>query len=1334
MNERLMNLILQFQDKTGPQIEKVKTRFQELKAQAAKALGALNTLLLQQSRLWVNLHEAAALTVAAILGIRIALPYIEKLTKLVWGAIKAFLAWVVVAHVLYRTFEKDIGKILFTLGKFFNVAKNEFAPGSPMFKFFALLERQTAHLKANNPFTVLGNSLQALSHKIRGSKLAGDSSNPQRKGLAKFLFGTQDEDQSFGLGTDVKKGKNGLLSGGMGMLGDLVSNPKAIGGFLALTAAAGMLFKGIEALVALSVTWFELTAKGLTEVIKLAAQLGTALAAAFIDATKHAVELHSEYEKLQTQLEATIKTTSLVGSAFTIKGPDGKPLQTRNVAEAAKDQIAQIKKISSELSTVADQEIVAGLVESQVLGTMDKFTDALRGKVESGEEKKKVAEIAADMAANYGISFEDAMTTINQAALGRFLMLQRKTGITRGAARGASGSGNEIEGMFTLLERQSKGAASKMENTFDGAINAIKKMWKSEFVDFTTPAFENIRDLAISLKDTLKDIFKSEEWKAAKETLTQIFKSFTDFKSTGILENFKSIVTNILKVIGSPEVKEFAAGLAVRFQLLVKTVSELAAKFVELSSSYLPDIAGFFSQILQIGLTFFLMVKGELPKIVETLFEWGSNFLKLWATLGVVATGVLQGIGALVYKLLVIPVQKFFDFIIQSYQALKPAIDALAETNDTVAIISGSLEGWAHVWPEISKGVDTVAEGATQASNAMGDFLASLAEGKTLEESFSNAMSTMDLGGKWQDYAQQAKAALEQITKAGKGTEEAAKGANEAIGKLVPYEPETLKAVLDFYNELGQNQRSMNVLSKEGNDLLSDQLDQLKQTYDDLYNPQNLQRINDLTKQLVDNYKSLTTWAQEFMTAIDQANQISQSMVDSVIEVIDRGGGVMTDLTKQIFEQKQAVIQYEKFAGEAKIKMGQMSGDLNQMTQGQQEYNKAIIEEVDLREKIRQKMYESRKAGSDAILDYIEAEKGLAAAMTEGMGPMADYEAQRKLQQDQLEALKYKLQLQMDELKMLQEEQKLRGGMEDAVIGLNTEIVKTKTQTKEIENTLKNIAKPSLMEQILNAPQRVLALLPTSAQIYNRARTSVDEQKRGLLNERNRGVKILANIDQRMVGGSLMDATIMGANGAMDKVNGPVGTKFNPTHLPDMNEPGADIKDLIGKVNNDKSKLPGQAAMLGMPSNPQMMAQFNNFLGEYIKIAPVLWKVLNGAYDPNVSNLAKPDKPMTNDEYAKALDKRQQAAAAAAPNTAFMNNNNFRQNTPGARPTAPVAPDIAPPHNFNQAPAVQNFNANVDISGGESIEKQLERAWTSLKPKIVQVYRQEQRNQSKGLP
>jgi hypothetical protein len=85
------------------------------------------------------------------------------------------------------------------------------------------------------------------------------------------------------------------------------------------------------------------------------------------------------------------------------------------------------------------------------------------------------------------------------------------------------------------------------------------------------------------------------------------------------------------------------------------------------------------------------------------------------------------------------------------------------------------------------------------------------------------------------------------------------------------------------------------------------------------------------------------------------------------------------------------------------------------------------------------------------------------------------------------------------------------------------------------------------MEQIIGAPQRVLAMLPTANQLFKKAKGQIADRMRGMGGIGNQGVGFNTYTLPALFGGNAMAALASGNFGADARY---IGTQFMPSHVP----------------------------------------------------------------------------------------------------------------------------------------------------------------------------------------
>jgi hypothetical protein len=211
------------------------------------------------------------------------------------------------------------------------------------------------------------------------------------------------------------------------------------------------------------------------------------------------------------------------------------------------------------------------------------------------------------------------------------------------------------------------------------------------------------------------------------------------------------------------------------------------------------------------------------------------------------------------------------------------------------------------------------------------------------------------------------------------------------------------------------------------------------------------------------------------------------------------------------------------------------------------------------------------------------ARKEMLDAVSMGNGTMANYEAERQGILDQIELTKIKLDQMKEQNRLLKETQALFGGQTDKIISNQAEQMKLNAQIISFEKTLRGIAAPNLIEQIIGAPQAILARLPSAAQLFYRAKNNIKEQMEGM--SPKKGLGFNTYFMPQMFGGN----QFMGMNGD----NRFLGTKFNPSHVNPNLVSKINYKELYERGSLDGNNLVGEAAKINERANGAIQSQIN---------------------------------------------------------------------------------------------------------------------------------------------
>lgn len=210
-------------------------------------------------------------------------------------------------------------------------------------------------------------------------------------------------------------------------------------------------------------------------------------------------------------------------------------------------------------------------------------------------------------------------------------------------------------------------------------------------------------------------------------------------------------------------------------------------------------------------------------------------------------------------------------------------------------------------------------------------------------------------------------------------------------------------------------------------------------------------------------------------------------------------------------------------------------------------------------------------------------------------GPAAEYEAQRKSLYEQIELQKIELENLAQKKQMLMDMEKLQGGQADKILDVEAAQVRANAQLIKFQKTLQNIASPSLMEQVLGAPQRVLAMLPTSQQLFQRAKNTVASQLKGMQGLENQAGKSgFTTYILPAIGASNLFG---GMGGGMNRF---LGSRFMPTHVPMGNMPGLDVRGTFNRGVASHNGLGDAALQVGQRADAAVQSQIN--VNPYVNI------------------------------------------------------------------------------------------------------------------------------------
>ncbi len=129
------------------------------------------------------------------------------------------------------------------------------------------------------------------------------------------------------------------------------------------------------------------------------------------------------------------------------------------------------------------------------------------------------------------------------------------------------------------------------------------------------------------------------------------------------------------------------------------------------------------------------------------------------------------------------------------------------------------------------------------------------------------------------------------------------------------------------------------------------------------------------------------------------------------------------------------------------------------------------------------------------------------------------------------------------------------------------------------------IASPSLMEQIVGAPQRVIAMLPTAQQLFYRAKNQVAQQM-GVMSKGG-GVGFSTRISPELSGANRMAGTL-----GLDSLR-TLGSHLMPGHT---NMPGLSqmpFGEALRGLRNDSSVSGTEALKVGKRADAAVQAQLN---------------------------------------------------------------------------------------------------------------------------------------------
>ncbi|MEK6862439.1 MAG: hypothetical protein AABY07_10855 [Nanoarchaeota archaeon] len=981
--------------------------------------------------------------------------------------------------------------------------------------FFNVLSSQANKLQTFNPFTVISKSIQKV-----GKDLDNLGKKMQSNGGLRNLFG------------------GGLLRGAGGVAGaagKLVGSPGAIVGLGLLGATIGAFIAGISLAIKLSFTWAKVTLDAVGKIIGAITKLGAIMAVTFGSAIGDAIELGRRYETMTAQFANVIRLTHKQGTVSSVEG-------------AAKERMTGLRKAIRRYPDIEDTSFLESYVALTMSGRDKDFMTAMRSavsnnpalgsKLSKGNEYDKLTQILVDTSKAKNVAPERLMDSLSDAFGGDFRQLERDAQISRSTAAGYN-AGNPRAGIFEALLKDA-GTAERMKDTWDNIMGVISAKFKDEMLEVKTPAFDNIREFMAEVRDMFVGIFDSGEWKTAKENLKEIFHMFTGIGKGTLVQALKGTILKLLDIFNKPEMQNMFKQLAEGIQKALPALAQIAGVVSQELMKAVPALLQFTQELFKGALFFIFYLKDNFPMIMDKILGFADIVLKIWAKAG------------------------------------KMSIFVLYHLDDIISQISlkGSIQGTP--FGETANNTYKFLGGIADSKKRFGGFDSFQIFGNnTINQTNAKVNSVMQPDG------------LSSLADATNRRNMSAKN-TPSEGTAMPLSSETIVRYVQSLQQAGKHWEAINLLVADSTNKLrslgkvqsmgQETLVEMGNAVRDMLDPAKIKDIQENFMKLID----LTDLLQEKVLLVPRAMELWTMAIktakEAAINVVDSIGGAFGPGMKNLFKQLDANTLKQLSISRLTEKVATDSG---QHSIAQEERNKQIEYLKERYDKTLQ-LFELEGKWNKQILGGLEgiagARRNLLEALNMDKGPLGQYQAERTAITESIQLTKLRLSQQQEELKRALEIQKAYGGQSDKIMDLQAGIINSNAELIRYEKTLRNIASPSLMEQVIGAPQRVLDMLPTAQQLHHRAKLQVGG--------RGGGFGFTTNVIPQLWGGNFsIGSNQFGANY--------LGSKFMPGHVFDNGLPNINYNNLYNQGNRDFNKLGTQVGDINARGDAAMRNQIN---------------------------------------------------------------------------------------------------------------------------------------------